>query len=253
MRILVGCEASGKVRRQLRARGHDAWSNDIRPAEDGSRFHMQMDVFEAIKRGPWDGAVFHPDCTFLTVSAEWCYSESAGDKVKPGTLFGEARKRAREDALGFFKRLWECDIPRVVIENPVGVVRTRLGIDFRQIVQPYEYGHDARKATCLWVRGIDGELIPTKIIQGKWGCAGCKLKFSFSRGPTGCPCCAGMTPAKLVWGNQTPSGQNKLGPSERRWIERSETYTGIADALAEQFFGSRFAPEVVDILKESTR
>ena len=252
MRVLVGCECSGAVRRQFRMRGHDAWSNDIKEAEDGSSHHLQMDVFEAIRNhGPWDMAIFHPDCTYLTIAAEWCYTDEAAIKAEARgstKLFGAARREAREEALAFFRSLWDCEIENVCMENPRGVVATRLGLEATQSVQPYEYGHDASKRTCLWLRGPRmKKLRPTRMIAPKHGCPTCRIKFPLALGKYGCPSCHGKPKhAGLVWGNQTPAGQNALAPGENRWVERSRTYTGIARAMAVNWSPDLVEPE--DIL-----
>ena len=234
MRVLIGCEFTGAVRREFRKLGHDAWSNDLLAAADEDSHHLQMDVFDAIEHyGPWDLGIFHPDCTYLTSAAEWCYSEEAAEKAASrgsDALFGAARQAAREEALRFFSKLWNCSIPRVVIENPVGVVPRRLGLKPTQIVQPYEYGHDARKATCLWIRGGLKTLSPTERVSPKHGCPCCRRKMVFDPQDDKCPVCGKKM--KTVWGNQTPSGQNNLGPSEDRWALRAATYEGIARAMA---------------------
>jgi hypothetical protein len=217
-------EFSGAVRRAFRARGHDAWSCDLLPAADGDPHHIQGDVFEILDQG-WDGAIFHPSCTYLTISAEWAYKEPDYERypgvgyhqrVKPETLTGAARQRARRQARYDFFRLWTCKIPRVVIENPRGVVSTHLGIRPTQTIQPYEFGEDASKATCLWIRGWP-KLKPTQRVAGRM--------VEWPRGS-----------GKMMerWANQTDSNQNKLTPSDDRWAERSKTYPGIAAALAEQ-------------------
>lgn len=193
-----------------------------------------MDVFDAIEQyGPWDLGIFHPDCTYLTIAAEWCYSDEAAVKAKARgstALFGEKRRQAREEAIDFFRRLWECEIENVCIENPIGVIPRELGLPFTQIVQPYEYGHDAKKATCLWLRGNLEPLVPMSYVEPMHGCSTCKHKYPLTKDTH---CLLDGTKFKEVWGNQTPSGQNKLGPSEKRWMERAETYSGIAEAMAD--------------------
>jgi len=227
MKILCGMEFSGAVRRAFRERGHDAWSCDLLPAADGSPYHIQGDVFELLDEG-WDGAIFHPSCTYLTISAEWAYKEPDYERypgvgyhqrVKPETLTGFAREEARHEAIKDFARLWECEIPRVVIENPAGVVSTRY-TPYTQKIQPYDFGDDASKGTCLWIRGWP-RLVPTRRVPGRM--------VEWPRGS-----------GKMVerWANQTDSNQNRLTPSEDRWAERSKTYPGIAAALAEQLGGA---------------
>ena len=226
MRILIGMETSGATREAFRARGHDAWSCDLSPAVDGSPYHIVGNVFDHLDDG-WDGAIFHPTCTFLTISAEWAYKDpdfvrypgvGYHQRLKPATLFGAARRAAREQALQDFLVLWRCRIPRVLIENPRGVIATRLGIKPMQTIQPYEFGEDATKATCLWIRGWPMLLRdPTKRFPGRM--------VEWPRGS-----------GRMVerWSNQTDSNQNRLTPSDDRWSERSKTYPGIAAAFAEQ-------------------
>jgi hypothetical protein len=194
MRILVGCEFSGVVREAFRALGHDAWSCDLLPAEDGSPYHLQMDIFKAIKQGKWDLAIFHPPCTFLASSGlHW-------NKRVPG------RAAQTEDALKFVTKLLDAPIPKIALENPIGCISTRIRKP-DQIIQPWMFGHDASKSTCLWLKGLP-KLVPTDVLPG-----GRKARRA----------------------NQTPSGQNKLGPSADRWKLRSITYPGIAAAMAAQW------------------
>lgn len=126
MRVIIGCEASGVVRRAFRARGHDAWSCDLRPAADASPHHLQCDVRTVLDRG------YH-------------------QKVKPGTLVGAARREARQAATDFVFGLRDCGIPRIAIENPGRGALSRAWRPANQIVQPYEFGDDASKGTGLWL------------------------------------------------------------------------------------------------------
>lgn len=210
-RVLVACEYSGRVREAMRARGHDAWSCDLLPAEDGSPCHFQRDMFDVLENeGPWDLLIAHPPCTYLTISAEWCYRDEQTKKCDPNKLYGAARRAAREEAVEFVTRIWNADVPRIAIENPVGVLSSRL-CKPTQIIQPYWFGDDASKKTCLWLKGLP-PLIETMLVPPR------------------------VTPdGKYRWGNQTDSGQNKLAPSEDRWKERSRTYQGIANAMAAQW------------------
>jgi len=208
MRVLVGYEFSGRTRSAFRRLGRDAWSCDLLPAEDDSPFHYHCDIRDVVHEA-WDLAIFHPPCTYLTCSAEWAYGDGPYHmKLKPGTLVGEARRAAREAAIAEVQWLWSLPIPRVVIENPKGALSSRW-MKPSQIIQPYEYGDDASKATCLWIRGCP-LLIPTAHVAPR------------------------MINGKPRWGNQTDSGQNKLSPAEDRWKARSKTYPGIALAFATQ-------------------
>lgn len=191
MKVLIACEFSGIVRQAFRKKGHDAWSCDYLPAEDKSPYHITGDAMEAIYDHRWDMMIAHPPCTYLSSSGlHW-------NKRIPG------RKEKTEDAIRFVLTLASTYIEKVAIENPIGCLSTR----FRkpdQIIQPWMFGEDASKATCLWLKGLP-PLIATDIIK--------KKRYS----------------------NQTASGQNRLAPSPDRWKERSRTYPGIALAMAEQW------------------
>jgi len=217
MKVLIACESSGNTRNAFRAKGHDAWSCDILPADDGSEFHIQGDVLEVLDDG-WDLIVGHPPCTYLTCSAEWAYKEpeQINKKLSPDKLYGSARRAARDEAANFFLAIVNADCPRIAVENPVGVMSTR----YRkpdQIIQPFEYGHNASKKTCLWLKGLP-KLEPTKRVRGR--------EVEWPRGS-----------GKMVerFDNQTDSGQNRLPPSADRWKARSETYQGWSDAMADQW------------------
>lgn len=195
MRVLVGREFSGTVRDAFAKLGHDAWSCDLLPTEKPGS-HFQCDVLSVLDQG-WDLAIFHPPCTYLTSSGlHW-------NKRVPG------REQKTQESLAFVRALLDAPIPKIALENPIG----RIGTAIRpadQVIQPYEYGHDASKGTCLWLKGLP-KLMPTS-----------------------------FTPPRIVgnkkrWSNQTDSGQNKLGPSEDRWKIRSYTYPGIAQAMAAQW------------------
>ena len=200
MRVLIGCETSGRLRRAFAAQGHEAWSCDYLPADDGEiAMHFQMDVCQVLQsmRGYWDMFIVHPTCTYL------CSSGLHWNKRRP------ERAALTDEAVTFAVKMAEADVPRVVMENPIGCLSTR----YRkpdQIIQPYQFGDDASKATCLWLRGVE-PLQPTKYV--------------FPR----------MVNGKMRWANQTDSGQNRLPPSADRWKLRSETYPGIANAMAMQW------------------
>ncbi len=146
MRVLVACEFSGVVRRAFRALGHDAWSCDLLPAEDGSPFHIHGDAIEAAYSQAWDLMIAHPPCTYLTL---------AGNKwMKPEfeSRF-PTRKEDRRRGVEFFIKLATAPIPRTCIENPVSIMSTQ----YRkpdQIIQPYHFGLPIRKTTCLWLNGL---------------------------------------------------------------------------------------------------
>lgn len=209
--ILVGCEESQAVTIELRKLGHEAYSCDLKPCSGGHpEWHIHGDVFEAIKSKQWNAGIFFPDCTFITCSAEWAYKEPPyHQKLKEGTLFGQERKEARKKAIKFVKDLYNCGIEKVAIENPVGVLSS-LFRKPNQVIQPFMFGDDASKKTCLWLKNLP-ELKQTQYVKPR------------------------IVNNKPRWGNQTDSGQNKLPPSANRAELRSKTYPGIARAMAEQW------------------
>jgi hypothetical protein len=195
MRVLVACEYSGTVRDAFIAAGHYALSCDLLPS-DSPGPHFQGDVREVINGG-WDLMIAHPPCTYL------CSSGLHWNSRTPG------RSEKTEEALGFVKLLMDSVIPRIAIENPIGCISTRIRKP-DQTIHPWQFGHDASKSTCLWLKNlpplISTTIHPPRIVNGK-----------------------------KRWGNQTDSGQNKLAPSSDRWKIRSETYSGIAKAMANQW------------------
>ena len=195
MRVLVACEYSGAVRDAFRARGHDAISCDLLPTDvDGP--HYRGDVFDVIGDG-WDLMVAHPPCTYLSSSGlHW-----------NGRVEGRAAKT--EDALAFVRALLDAPIPRIAVENPVGCIGTRIR-KADQTIQPHQFGDDASKATCLWLKGLP-LLTPTAHVPGR------------------------EVNGRFRWANQTDSGQNRLAPSADRWKLRSATFPGIAAAMADQW------------------
>ena len=149
MRVLIGCEFSGVVRRAFRERGHDAWSCDLLPAEDGGE-HIQADLLGVIGDG-WDLGIFHPPCTHLAVSGARWFS---GKRVE------------QEVALEFVRRLMLAPFPWA-LENPVSIISSRIRKP-DQIIQPWMFGHGETKATCLWLNGIP-KLAPTQVVEGRAG------------------------------------------------------------------------------------
>lgn len=155
MRILIACEFSGVVRRAFRERGHDAWSCDLLPAEDGDRHHIQCDVFDVLDMG-WQMMLAFWPCTRLCNSGVRWLAER--------NLWGPMRESAE-----CFKRLLNCDsIPIRGMENPVmhKYAREIIGSRHDQVVQPWQFGHGETKATCLWLRGLP-KLMPTRIVAGR--------------------------------------------------------------------------------------
>jgi len=192
MRVLIACEYSGTVRDAFRAAGHDAMSCDLLPTDKPGP-HYQGDVSDIIRDG-WDLMIAHPPCTYL------CSSGLHWNKRRP------ERAEQTEAALAFVQVLLDAPIKRIALENPIGCISTRIRKP-DQTIQPWQFGHDASKATCLWLKNL-GPLTPTQTIAPR------------------------IVGGRKRWGNQTDSGQNKLPPSADRWKIRSETYQGIADAMA---------------------
>jgi len=232
MRVLIACESSGRTRDAFLRRGHDAISCDLLPTEVKGP-HYQGDVRDLLHnpRG-YDLMIAHPDCTYLTGAAEWAYKDVQKKKIKPGTLIGAARRQARVEAIDFVLTLAAAPIPMIAIENPVGV----LSREWRkpdQYIQPYEYGEDASKKTCLWLQGLP-KLTPTQFIEPRWICCGERLDVELL-GKYGCPNCHGERQPLPRWASQTDSGQNKETPSPDRWKDRSRTPIGWSEAFADQW------------------
>jgi len=154
MRVLIGCESSAVIRDAFRALGHDAYSCDLRECEGDPRWHFRCDVRLLLKPGMWDLFIVHPDCTFLTNSAAWAYGDGPyHQKIKPGTLVGAERRAQREESLAFVEEMLNAPVPHIALENPVGVISTRIR-PASQYIQPFEYGEDASKKTGLWLKNL---------------------------------------------------------------------------------------------------
>ncbi len=160
MRVLVACEFSGVVRRAFRDKGHDAWSCDLLPAEDGSAFHFHDDVAEILSwatytrektgKPEWDLMVAHPPCTHLAVS---------------GARWFKDKKTEQQEALDFVRLLMNAPIDRIAIENPISIISSHIRKP-DQIIQPWQFGHGETKATCLWLKKLP-KLDPTDIVDGR--------------------------------------------------------------------------------------
>jgi site-specific DNA-cytosine methylase len=195
MKVLVACEYSGTVRNAFTVRGHDAMSCDLLPTESPGP-HYQGDVRDILADG-WDLMIAHPPCQYLSVSGmHW-------------TTRGLRDPKLTEDALDFVRLLMNAPIKKICVENPVSIISSQIRKP-DQIINPYEFGHDASKKTCLWLIGLPPltatDYISPRDINGR-----------------------------KRWGNQCDRGQNKLGPSDDRWKLRSTTYPGIATAMASQW------------------
>lgn len=195
MRVLVACEFSGVVREAFRAKGHEAWSCDILPAEDDSNFHYVHDVSDILywTKG-WDLIIAHPPCTYLAVAGNRHYANRP-DLYIPAARFAES----------FFDFA-----PRVCVENPRG----RLSTLFRkpdQAIQPYQFGDPVKKTTYLWLKGLD-PLVPTNEVE-------LEDDVVFPSGKR-----------MNRWYYET-----SLLPQKERAHARSRTFQGIANAMAEQW------------------
>ena len=199
MRVLIACESSGAVRDAFIRAGHYAASCDLLPSESPLGDHYQCDAAEILDHG-WDLLIAHPPCTYLSVSGmHW-------------TTRGLRDPKLTEDALDFVRLFMDAPIERIAIENPISVISSRIRKP-DQIIQPWQFGHDASKKTCLWLKNLP-PLKPTQIVEPR------------------------IVNGRQRWANQTDSGQNKLAPSKDRWKLRSKTYKGIADAMATQWIST---------------
>ena len=192
MRVLVACEYSGTVRDAFIKRGHDAMSCDLLPTDQPGP-HYQGDVRDVLNNG-WDLMIAHPECTYLTNSGvSWLHKDTA----RWPKLF---------DGAAFFKELLEADIPKICIENPIPhkYARQLMGEKYTQIVHPYMFGHPERKATCLWLKGLE-PLMATDDVKAEME----------------------SLPKREA------QRLHYLPPSPDRWKIRSTTFQGIADAMAD--------------------
>lgn len=207
MRVLIGCETSGVMRRAFASRGHDVWSCDLLPAEDGSNRHMVCDIRDVLDGG-WDLlAVMHPPCTRLCNSGvRWLHVPPSG-RTK-AEMWADLEK-----AVELFTACWKAPIERVAVENPImhRHARERMPADLPkpQIVQPWWFGEPFFKATGFYRRGLQSLRPTNKLVPPKSG-----------------------TAEHRAW-----SAVHRAPPSADRWALRSRTYAGIADACADQWGG----------------
>jgi hypothetical protein len=191
MKVLVACEFSGTVREAFAARGHDAWSCDILPTDIPGQ-HYQGNVMDIINDG-WDMMIAHPPCTYL--------SNAGARFLYPNKQLNEDRLKLGMEAKEFFMKLYNADIEKIVVENPIPSKIYGLP-KYTQTIQPYEYGHPFQKKTCLWLKGLP-ELKPTNIVTDRQ--------------------------STKVPGNWF----NKGGKDRQK--NRAKTFQGIADAMAKQW------------------
>jgi hypothetical protein len=207
----VACEFSGVVRDAFAARGHEAWSCDLVPSESPGN-HIVGDARDAIQQD-WDLVIAHPPCTyFVTSGAQWFYHPDdralpRADR-RPHPDFPD-RAAQRDEMIGLFMSFANC-APRVAIENPIGIMSSRYRLP-DQIIQPFWFGHDASKATCLWLKHLP-PLRPTKIVE---------LTYHITE--------KGRRFQRWFW--DTSSAQH----GAKRSAARSRTFRGIAEAMADQW------------------
>lgn len=180
MRVLIACEFSGIVRDAFIIKGHDAWSCDYIETEILGP-HLRGNVLQHINKN-WDLMISFPPCTHLAVSGARWFNTKLAQQIL---------------AVEFIRRLMTSRIPKTALENPIGIISTCIRKP-DQIIQPWQFGHNETKATCLWLKNLP-LLRPTKIVPGRI--------------------------ARV----------HRIGPSPTRWKQRSRTLTGIALAMAEQW------------------
>jgi site-specific DNA-cytosine methylase len=228
LRILVACEESQAVTKALRKRKHDAFSCDLLPSSGGHpEWHFKCDVFEVIdNRGgilengekffteKWDIMIAHPPCTYLAVSgARWFYNKEDKHKPMHERTLDEKRVQLREEAVNFFLRLAAVNsIEKIAIENPIGIMSSRYQPP-TQIIQPFMFGDEARKTTCLWLKELP-KLKPTKIVG-----EGERVYFKSGK-------------SQPKWYSDALV---KAKTAEERRTLRSKTFKGIANAMAKQW------------------
>lgn len=220
MNILVACEESQAVCKEFRARGHRAFSCDILECSGGHpEWHIQGDVLPLLngnctfktadththtQSGRWDMIIAFPPCTYLTVTGNrWFDVEKFGDKALQ-------RIKNRKNGFEFFMQFANADCDRIAIENPIGVVSTWWRKP-DQIIHPYMFGDPARKATCLWLKGLP-KLESTNVVE--------PVIIKYKNGK----------------GTDNPWHMDTMGlPPSERARARSKTFPGVARAIGEQW------------------
>lgn len=224
MKVLIACEESQRSCIEFRKRGHEAYSCDVLPCSGGHpEWHIKGDAISVINGGGgitlqdrtkidvdrWDLVIAHPPCTYLTVT---------GNKYFETSIYGEKareRQKKRYKAIVFFMELAKANVEKIAIENPVGIMSTAWRKP-DQIIQPYQFGDHARKATCLWLKGLN-KLVPTNIVDPGF-----------------------IHLSGLSHGASADYATNEKGKI-LRWSDeetakiRSKTFPGIARAFAEQW------------------
>jgi len=199
MRVLIACEYSGAVRDEFIKLGHDAMSCDLLPT-DAPGPHYQGDVFDIINDG-WDMMIAFPPCTHLALSGAAWFEQ----KIKDGR---------QEEGLQFVRDLMNANIPKIAIENPIGIISSRIK-KYDQIIQPYYFGDPFQKSTCLWLKGLQ-PLKRTNVVNcGEFKEWIDKKTNKKKRQP--------------LWFFEA------LSQGDLRWKIRSQTFPGIAKAMAEQW------------------
>ena len=209
MRVLIACEESQAVCKEFRSLGHEAYSADILPCSGGHpEWHIQGDVTKVLNDG-WDLMIAHPPCTYLAVSgARWLYNKDGSRN--------EERFANQTEALAFVQLLMDAPIERIAIENPVSVISTHIRKP-EQIVQPYMFGDQASKTTCLWLKKLP-LLEPTEIVgKGEF------VEWEDKNG---------KKKRQAKWYLDALS---KAKTSDERRTLRSKTFIGIAKAMADQW------------------
>tara|TARA_A100001515_G_C4523535_1_gene194374 strand:- start:154 stop:795 length:642 start_codon:yes stop_codon:yes gene_type:complete len=212
MKVLVACEYSGIVRDAFINKGHEAVSCDLLPSESDLGEHYQGDVTDILYDG-WDLMIAHPPCTYLSVSgARWYYHPEDKhlpyDERRPHPMHPN-RRQYQQEALDFVQLLLDAPIEKIVVENPISVISSKIKKP-TQIIQPYEYGHPTSKSTCLWLKNLE-PLQPTDVVEPIW--------INVSKG---------KRMSKFHYDTYTL-------PKEERGKIRSATFPGIAKAMANQW------------------
>lgn len=225
MRVLMACEESQAVCKEFRKLGHEAFSCDIQECSGGHpEWHYQEDVFKVIGGGHWDMMIGFPPCTYLTVTANGWFKDQP--PLKSGALVGQERREARKEGIEFFKKLANVSINKIALENPIGIMSS-VWKKPSQIIQPYYFGDEYRKTTCLWLKNLPllyhndrPNLFDEKITHVDEGES---AEWTDSK--------TGKTKRQPKWYAMAKQGK-QLGDRSK---ERSKTFPGIAQAMAQQW------------------